>query len=74
LDEIAELRDGLDRPHTAPDDLVVRGGLAAGPQDLVDRMSGLGDEFRAAGAEHLTGRLAAPPPRRWPKPPGPPER
>jgi hypothetical protein len=56
LDEIAELRDALDRLHAAMDDLVVRGVRAAGPRDLT-RLSALRDEFRTAGAEHLAGRL-----------------
>jgi hypothetical protein len=58
LDEIAELRDALDRLHGALDDLVVRGVRAAGAQDLT-RLTALRDEFRAAGAEHLAGRLTA---------------
>ena len=57
MDEIAELRDALDRLHSATDDLVVRGLRAAGPQDLA-RLTSLRDEFRTAGAEHLAGRLA----------------
>jgi hypothetical protein len=57
LDEIAELRDALDRLHAAADDLVVRGVRAAGPQEVA-RLTALRDEFRAAGAEHLAGRLA----------------
>jgi hypothetical protein len=57
LDEIAELRDALDRLHAAADDLVVRGVRAAGPQDIA-RLAALRDEFRAAGAEQLAGRLA----------------
>ena len=56
MDEIAELRDALDRLHGALDDLVVRGVRAAGAQDLT-RLTALRDEFRAAGAEHLAGRL-----------------
>jgi hypothetical protein len=56
LDEIAELRDGLDRLHAAMDDLVVRGVRAAGPRDIA-RLLALRDEFRTAGAEHLAGRL-----------------
>jgi len=58
VDQIAELRDGLDRLHAALDDLVVRGVRAAGARDL-SRLSALRDEFRAAGAEHLAGRLSA---------------
>jgi hypothetical protein len=57
LDEIAELRDALDRLHSALDDLVVRGVRSAVAQDLA-RLTALRDEFRAAGAEHLAGRLA----------------
>jgi hypothetical protein len=57
VDEIAELRDALDRLYAAMDDLVVRGVRAAGPKDLA-RLAALRDEFRAAGAEHLAGRLA----------------
>jgi hypothetical protein len=56
LDEIEELRDALDRLHAALEDLVVRGLRAAGPRDLA-RLAALRDEFRAAGAEHLAGRL-----------------
>ena len=58
MDEIAELRDALDRLHAALDDLVVRGVRAAGARDLA-RLTALRDEFRAAGAEHLAGRLTA---------------
>jgi hypothetical protein len=57
LDDIAELRDALDRLHAALDDLAVRGVRAARPQDLA-RLDALRDEFRAAGGEHLSGRLA----------------
>lgn len=56
MDETAELRDALDRLHAATDDLVVRGVRAAGPADLA-KLTALRDEFRAAGAEHLAGRL-----------------
>ena len=56
MDEIAELRDALDRLHSALDDLVVRGVRAAGAQDLA-RLAALRDEFREAGAGHLAGRL-----------------
>ena len=56
--EIGELRGALDRLHAATDDLVVRGVRAAGPQEIA-RFESLRDEFRAAGAEHLAGRLAA---------------
>ncbi len=56
MDEIAELRDALDRLHSGLNDLVVRGVRAAGAQDL-GRLVALRDEFRAAGAEHLAGRL-----------------
>jgi hypothetical protein len=58
VDEIAELRDALDRLHAATDDLVARGLRAAGPQDLA-RLTALRDEFRAAGAEHLAEKLTA---------------
>ena len=58
MDETAELRDALDRLHSATDDLVVRGLRAAGPQDLA-RLTSLRDELRSAGAEHLAGRLTA---------------
>lgn len=57
MDEIAELRDALDRLHAAMDDLVVRGVRAAGPQEIA-RLSALRDEFRTAGAEHLAEKLA----------------
>lgn len=56
MDEIAELRDALDRLHAALDDLVVRGLRAAGPQDLA-RLTALRDEFRAAGAGRLAQQL-----------------
>lgn len=56
MDEIAELRDALDRLHAALDDLAVRGLRAAGPQDLA-KLTALRDEFRGAGAEHIAGRL-----------------
>src|SRR5215218_4772142 len=56
MEEVAELRDALDRLHAATDDLIVRGLRATGPKDLA-RLTSLRDEFRAAGAEHLAGRL-----------------
>jgi hypothetical protein len=56
MDEIAELRDALDRLHAAMDDLAVRGLRAAGPQDLA-KLTALRDEFRAAGAGHIAERL-----------------
>ncbi len=56
MDEIAELRDALDRLHAAMDDLVVRGVRAAGATDLA-KLSALRDEFRTAGAEHLAEKL-----------------
>jgi len=58
LDEIAELRDGLDRLHGALEDLAVRGLRSAGPQDLA-RLAALRDEFAAAGAGHIAERLDA---------------
>ena len=57
VDEIDELRDALDRLHSAMDDLVVRGVRAAGASDLA-RLAALRDEFRAAGAEHVAEKLA----------------
>lgn len=57
MEEIAELRDALDRLHAAMDDLVVRGVRSAGPQELA-RLTALRDEFRTAGAEHLAEKLA----------------
>lgn len=57
MDEIAELRDALDRLHAAMDDLVVRGVRSAGPAE-VTRLTALRDEFRTAGAEHLAEKLA----------------
>lgn len=57
MEEIAELRDALDRLHAAMDDLVVRGVRSAGPQELA-RLSALRDEFRTAGAEHLAEKLS----------------
>ena len=56
MDEIAELRDGLDRLHAALDDLVVRCVRSAGATDL-KRLSALRDEFRTAGAEEIAARL-----------------
>src|SRR5688572_6677371 len=58
MDEIAELRDALDRLHAALDDLVVRGLRVAGSQDLA-KLVALRDEFRAAGAGRLAERLEA---------------
>jgi hypothetical protein len=58
MDEIAELRDALDRLHAAMDDLAARGLRAAGPQDLA-KLVALRDEFRDAGAGHLAERLSA---------------
>ena len=57
MDEIAELRDALDRLHAAMDDLVVRGVRSAGPQEVA-RLAALRDEFRTAGAEHLAEKLS----------------
>jgi len=57
VDEIDELRDALDRLHSAMDDLVVRGVRAAGAPDIA-RLSALRDEFRTAGAEHLAEKLS----------------
>src|SRR5215470_5204424 len=56
MDEIAELRDALDRLHAALDDLGARGLRAAGPQDLA-KLVALRDEFQDAGAGHLAERL-----------------
>jgi hypothetical protein len=56
MDEIAELRQTLDRLHSALDDLAVRGLRAAGPQELA-KLSALRDEFRGAGAEYVAERL-----------------
>jgi hypothetical protein len=58
VDDVAELRDALDRLQAALEDLVVRGVRAAGARDLA-RLTALQDEFRDAGAGHLSGRLAA---------------
>ena len=58
MDEIAELRDALDRLHAALEDLAVRGLRAAGAADLT-RLTALRDEFRTAGAGHLADRLTA---------------
>jgi hypothetical protein len=58
MDEIAELRDALDRLSAAMDDLAMRGLRVAGPQDLA-RLGALRDEFRAAGAGHIAERLEA---------------
>src|SRR5262245_8038257 len=56
MEELAELRDALDRLHTALDDLAMRGLRAAGPQDLA-RLTALRDEFKDAGAGHIAERL-----------------
>jgi hypothetical protein len=56
MDEIAELRDALDRLHAAMEDLAVRGLRAAGTPDLA-KLSALRDEFREAGAGHIAERL-----------------
>jgi hypothetical protein len=56
MDETAEVRDALDRLHSALDDLAVRGLRSAGPQDLA-RLTALRDEFRTAGAGHIAERL-----------------
>jgi methylthioribose-1-phosphate isomerase len=57
MDEIAELRNALERLQNALDDLVVRGVRAAGAAELA-RLTSLRDEFRSAGAEHLAVRLS----------------
>jgi hypothetical protein len=57
MDEIAELRDALDRLHGALDALAVRGLRAAGPQDLA-KLTALRDEFESAGAGHIAERLS----------------
>lgn len=56
MEELAELRDALDRLHTALDDLAMRGLRSAGPQDLT-RLTALRDEFKDAGAAHIAERL-----------------
>ncbi len=56
MDETAEVRDALDRLHSALDDLAVRGLRSAGPQDLA-KLTALRDEFRTAGAGHIAERL-----------------
>jgi hypothetical protein len=56
VEEIAELRDALDRLHAAMDDLVARGLRAAGAAELA-RLSALRDEFRTAGAGHLAEKM-----------------
>lgn len=58
MDEIAELRDALDRLHTTLDDLVVRGVRAAGAREIT-RLESIRDEYRSAGAEDLAARLSA---------------
>ncbi|MBI3821301.1 MAG: hypothetical protein HY289_01330, partial [Planctomycetes bacterium] len=57
MDEIAELRDALNRLHAAMDDLAVRGLRAAGPKDLA-KLTALRDEFHTAGAGHIAERLS----------------
>lgn len=58
MDEIAELRDALDRMQSAFDDLAMRGLRAAGPAELKS-LAALRDEFRDAGATSLAERLTA---------------
>lgn len=58
MDEIAELRDALERGQGALDDLVVRGVRVAGAAEIA-RLGSLRDEFRQAGADHVAGRLGA---------------
>lgn len=58
MEEIAELRNTLDRLHAALDDIIVRGIRAAGPPDLAKLMA-LQDEFHNAGAGHIASRLKA---------------
>ena len=57
MDEVAELRDAIDRLQAALEDLVVRGLRVAGPKDLA-RLNLIRDEVRAAGASHLADRLS----------------
>ncbi|MCI0704902.1 MAG: hypothetical protein L0241_27905 [Planctomycetia bacterium] len=56
MDEIDELRDALDRLHSAMDDLVVRGVRSAGASEIA-RLAALRDEFRTAGAAHVAEKL-----------------
>ncbi len=49
MDEIAELRNALERLQSAMDDLIVRGVRSAGAADQA-RLTALRDEFRSAGA------------------------
>ena len=58
MDEIAELRDAIDRLQAALDDLAVRGLRASGAQDLA-RLAALGEEFRIAGAGNIADRIDA---------------
>jgi hypothetical protein len=57
MDEIASLRDALDRLQAGFDDLAMRGLRAAGPAEL-KTLAALRDEFRDAGAQSLAERLA----------------
>jgi hypothetical protein len=58
MEEIAELRDALDRLHAALDDLAARGLRAAGASDLA-KLEVLRDEFQSAGAGGIAERLGA---------------
>ena len=56
MDEIAELRDALDRLHTLFEELLLRGLRAAGAKEIT-RLTNIRDEFLTAGAAHIADRL-----------------
>ena len=56
MDEIAELREALDRLHTLFEDIMLRGLRSAGAKEIA-RLTNLRDEFRTAGAAHIADRL-----------------
>lgn len=56
MEDAAELREALDRLHTALEEAALRGLRSAGPAEL-NRLANLRDEFRTAGAAQLAERL-----------------
>ena len=56
MDEIAELREALDRLHTLFEELMLRGLRSAGAKEIT-RLANIRDEFRTAGAAHVADRL-----------------
>ena len=56
MDEIAELREALDRLHTLFEELMLRGLRSAGAKEIT-RLTNIRDEFLTAGAAHIADRL-----------------